>query len=149
MELYIQVRNGQPFGHPIVAENFRQAFPHIDTNNLPPEFAGFTRVSAPSTAELPTGPYEVRVCTYTLIGDSYADVWSKRQLTEIEKTTKQDAIKTEWPLSERGKHFGSWVFNAETCWFEPPVAKPTDGKEHYWSEAKVAWQEVTPVVALP
>ena len=41
MELFIQIRNGQPFEHPIFGDNFRQAFPDVDVDNLPPEFARF------------------------------------------------------------------------------------------------------------
>ena len=55
MELYIQIRNGQPFEHPIFGDNFRQAFPGIDVDNLPPEFAVFQRVPQ----NVMPGPFEV------------------------------------------------------------------------------------------
>ena len=54
MELFIQVdENGQAKEHPIHGDNFRQAFPHIDTNNLPSNFARFERVALSTP-----GPYE-------------------------------------------------------------------------------------------
>ena len=48
MELFIQIRDGLPFGHPIYGDNFRQAFPDVDLENLPPEFARFERIVASS-----------------------------------------------------------------------------------------------------
>jgi len=149
MELYIRVKDGKPFEHPIVAENFKQAFPDVDVNNLPPQFARFTRVKIPSAIELPIGPYEVPKCSYVLIDGVYTDVWGKLQLTDVEKTEKQLVTKASWVSSKRGKSFPSWIFNIETCQFEPPVSMPIDGKQYYWSEKKVAWQEITPVVTLP
>ena len=56
MDLIIRVKDGQPFEHPIFLDNFVQAFPDVDVNNLPPEFAKFTRYPAPQL-----GPYEVYV----------------------------------------------------------------------------------------
>ena len=46
LELYIQIRNGQPHEHPIFADNFRQAFPDVDTENLPDTFANDASVSS-------------------------------------------------------------------------------------------------------
>ena len=55
--LFIQLRDGQPFEHPIFYENFRQAFPAIDPENLPTDrFAKFIRVAPPEL-----GIYEVYV----------------------------------------------------------------------------------------
>lgn len=47
LELYIQIRDGQPYEHPISGGNLRSAFPGIDTNNLPETFARFIRVPIP------------------------------------------------------------------------------------------------------
>ena len=42
MELFIRIdENGQAVDHPIMGDNFRQAFPDIDVNNLPSNFARF------------------------------------------------------------------------------------------------------------
>jgi hypothetical protein len=89
MKLFIQVRNGQPFEHPIMADNFYQAFPHLDENNLPPEFAKFEK------PELPTiDIFEV------VDGSSYVmqpngvvkEVWAVRPMTDAEKAIRiQDA----------------------------------------------------------
>ena len=142
MELYIRVKDGKPFEHPMVAENFKQAFPDVDVNNLPSQFARFTRVKSPSDIELPVGPYEVLKCSYVLIDDVYTDVWGKLQLTDAEKTEKQLITKASWVSSERGKSLPSWIFNESDCTMQPPVEYPSDGKEYRWDEEIINWIEI-------
>lgn len=137
MELFIQIRDGQPFQHPIFGENFREAFPHIDVNNLPPEFARFERVERPII-----GVYEVLESeepTYELIDGVYKDVWRKRDMTVEEKSTKQNEIKLSWSLNG----FASWVFNEEYCQFIPPTPYPQDGSIYEWDEPTTSWKVKT------
>jgi len=84
MELFIQIRDGQPFEHPIFGDNFREAFPHINVNNLPPEFARFERVEQPFAA----GLFEVEEVSYQWIDGVVKDVWTARTMTTEEKTQK-------------------------------------------------------------
>jgi hypothetical protein len=134
MELYIRIKNGQPVEHPILGDNFRQAFPDIDTNNLPITFAEFTRIEAPLT-----GVYEVcDGCTYEWQGDTVTDVHHVRAMTAEEKTAKQDEAKAIW--AENG--YASWVFNEDTCSFDPPVPYPEDGKFYQWDEETTSWVEI-------
>jgi len=137
MELYIRVKNGQTVGHPIVGDNFHQVFPAIDTNNLPSEFARFTRVEAP----IP-GVYEVyEGVQYQLQDDgSCKDVHSMRDMTANEKTDKQDKVKVLW---EQDGGPESWVFNEETCSFDPPTPRPDDGKNYQWDENTTSWVEIS------
>lgn len=88
MELFIQIRNGQPYEHPIFGDNFRQAFPHIDTDNLPPDFARFERVSAPipNTYEVVEGP------TYQWVDSIVKDVWLVRPMTDAERAVKNQQL---------------------------------------------------------
>lgn len=39
--------------------------------------------------------------------------------------------------------FASWVLNEDTCRWDAPVAKPTDGKQYLWDESSTSWVEVT------
>jgi hypothetical protein len=85
MELFIQIRNGQPFEHPIFGDNFRQAFPDIDVDNLPPEFAKFERVERPML-----GVYQAMIQddpTYELVAGIWKDVWHVRDMTAEEIAT--------------------------------------------------------------
>jgi hypothetical protein len=38
--------------------------------------------------------------------------------------------------------FESWTLNETTCWWEAPVAHPTDEKLYIWDEATISWKEV-------
>ena len=82
MKLFIQIRDGQPYEHPIMESNFLEAFPHVDPNNLPQEFASFERIEQPAI-----GQYEViEGVTYQWDNGIVKDVWSIRQMTDEEKT---------------------------------------------------------------
>ena len=77
MKLFIKIKDGQPFEHPIIESNFRQAFPNIDVDNLPSEFARFVRVQKPEPDE---GKHIVRAeCRYEWAGDEVTDVWYVEQ----------------------------------------------------------------------
>ena len=98
LELYIQIRNGQPHEHPIFADNFRTAFSNVDTANLPDTFAKFIRVDQP---EIDT--YEVyEGVTYQWFDGVVKDVHSVRPMTDEEQTAKTleiEAIKNSIILS--------------------------------------------------
>jgi len=134
MELYIRIKDGQPFEHPILADNFCQAFPDVDTNNLPSEFAKFVRVPAPML-----GPYEKnQTVSYQLVDGVWTDVFACEQITTEEIAAKQQAVKDAWAANG----FTSWVFNETTCEFDPPKPKPTDGKIYIWNELTISWFQI-------
>lgn len=135
MELYIRIKDGQPFEHPILGDNFRQAFPDVDTNNLPPEFARFVRVEPPLL-----GPYEKnQTVTYQFIDGVWTDVFACEQMTMEEVAIKKQGIKDEWA---RGGGFSSWTFDEALCQFVPPTPYPQDGKLYKWDEPNTAWIEI-------
>lgn len=135
MELFIKIKDGKPFEHPILGSNFRQAFPHIDTNDLPPEFARFERISLPDV-----GAYEVyENTTYERDGAVFKDVHHVYHLTTEEITTKQNEVKALW--AENG--YPSWIFDEETCRFMPPIPRPIDGIIYRWDEPTTSWVELT------
>ena len=39
------------------------------------------------------------------------------------------------------KPFDGWVLDETTCWWEAPVAYPSDGKEYDWDEDNTQWVE--------
>jgi hypothetical protein len=126
MELYIRIKDGQPFEHPIFGDNFRQAFPDIDVNNLPAEFARFERVERPVL-----GQYEVMLsenATYELIDGVYKDVWHKRDMTEEEREAKRQAsiqaVQSAWAARPQAENWSAWVLNEETFAYDPPIPRP-------------------------
>jgi len=38
--------------------------------------------------------------------------------------------------------YDSWILNEDTCLWEPPVPKPTDGKIYEWDEPTLSWVEI-------
>jgi len=88
MELFIQIRNGQPFEHPIFGDNFRQAFPEVDVDNLPPEFAKFERIEQNVTP----ATFEVAESTYTRVDGIVKDVWTIRPMTTEEEAQKRQDL---------------------------------------------------------
>jgi hypothetical protein len=137
MRLIIRIKNGQPYEHPMLEENFIQAFPDADLTDLPAEFAWFERVPAPVL-----GVYQRNQrAVYQLCTDGmYRDVWYCDNMTAEEIKEKQDAVKAYW-ASKNG--YASWVFNEQSCSFLPPVPYPEDGKQYFWDEESVSWIEVS------
>lgn len=114
MELFIQIRDGQPYEHPIFGDNFREAFPDIDTSNLPPEFARFERIPIPDIGvyEIAEGP------VYQWVNGIVKDVWTVRPMTAEEKQQKISEAMAE-------PHPDGWIFNEQTCeWEQPALANP-------------------------
>jgi len=141
MELYIQIKDGQPFEHPIFGDNFRQAFPNVDTNNLPPEFARFERINRPTL-----GAYEIMIAeepTYELIDGVYKDVWHKRDMTAEEKTAKQQSVIGAFNAREQAENWSAWVFDEATCTMKPPILPPdfVEGVSLMWCGADNNWKE--------
>ena len=88
MKLFIQIKDGKPVEHPIFLDNFQQAFPAIDINNLPPEFANFERIPVPKLGE-----YEVyEGVTYEWLDGVVKDFHYVRPMTDDERTAKQEEI---------------------------------------------------------
>jgi hypothetical protein len=136
MELYIRIKDGQPFEHPILGDNFRQAFPDVDTNNLPADFAKFIRVERPML-----GPYEKnQILSYQLVDGVYFDVFSCEQMTTEEILLKQTETKTNWTFNNG---YASWIFDETICGYIPPIPKPIDNKRYRWNEQTIAWNELT------
>lgn len=131
MRLFIQIKNGVPFEHPILEENFREAFPDADLNNLPPEFALFNRMPIPQV-----GVYEKYLgVTYAFVNDAVTDVHHVRPMTQEEILEKHNAVKAVW--AKEG--YLSWVFDEATCSFKPPIDCPEDGNSYYWDDPTLQW----------
>lgn len=137
MELFIRIKDGQPFEHPIFKENFLQAFPDVDIDNLPTNFAYFERVQAPVL-----GPYTKNQRVKYERGEDgiYRDTWYYDELNDDEIKAKQENVKAQWIADENNPK--SWVFKEDVCSFVPPIDYPTDGKSYIWDEAALSWIEI-------
>jgi hypothetical protein len=125
MGLFIRIRDGQPFEHPIFEDNFRQAFPAV-----------FERVAAPEV-----GTYQIyEGVTYEPVGGVYKDVHKIRDMALAEVAAKQQAVKDAWAIEP---NWASWVFNEKTCFYDPPILMPDDGAWYAWNEETTSWTTVS------
>jgi hypothetical protein len=129
MDLFIRIQNGQPFEHPIMGDNFKQAFSHIDTDNLPSEFAKFVRVAPPEV-----GPFEILTLNYGLVNGIWSDVYTITPMTEEEKAAKIATVRENLPEG--------WGLDEETLQVSLPP-KPDGGEWRFDLEQNV-WVEVAP-----
>lgn len=107
LELYIQILDGQPHEHPIFADNFREAFPDVDTENLPDRFAKFIRVDAPvpDTYEVYEG------VTYQWVDGVVKDIHNVRQMTDEERAEKDVELAEQATQAANALH----QFRMERC----------------------------------
>jgi hypothetical protein len=135
MNLYIQLVDNKPINHPIMEDNFVQVFPDIDIENLPPNFAKFKRVDKPVI-----GIYQVydEGVVYEWKDGVVKDIHQVRSMTEEEILTIQNQTKSDWESTG----FVSWIFNEETCSFDPPITYPDDGNAYNWNEESQEWDLV-------
>lgn len=131
MELFIKIEDGQLIGHPVTKKNLLSAFPNVDANNLPNDWVAFERVPEPEL-----GVYEVVELSYGIVDGIAKDVWSVRQMTNEEKTSKQNQVKATWAEMNG---YASWVFNEDQCCFLPPIDPPQDGQRYMWDESTLSW----------
>ena len=123
MKLYIKIENGQPVGHPITAENYKQCFPEHNVDDIPDGYAEFVRVPKPSY-----GPYEccAEYSTYVWDNNIVKDHWDIRPLTDKEKNQSMEFHKSRWIEIGGTERHPSWIFNEETCSYVPPIPLPSD-----------------------
>lgn len=129
--LFIRIKGGVPFEHPIIEGNFRTAFPNVDVDNLPNDFAEFVRTPPPVL-----GPYEKnQQVRYGTVGDKLGDIWTCSQMTSEERAAKIKACKDAWAADPDSP--ASWSFVEDNCRYEAPIPRPTgeDSEMYYWDES--------------
>lgn len=143
MKLYIKIENGNPVGHPIAAENYKQCFPEHNIENIPNGYALFERVEKPNH-----GIYEFcsENSNYIWEGDVVKDYWEVRPFTDKEKSKFISDYKSRWYNGDEYKKNPSWIFSEELCEFIPPVPFPQNlidslsPNQYYdWDEESISW----------
>ena len=139
MNLYIESENGQTKNHPAFEDNLLQAF-----GRIPDHWESFVRVERPVP-----GVYEVLESdepTYERVNGVWTDVWLLRPMTAEEKAAKQQTVKDEFNSREQAENWSAWVFNEDTCQYDPPIPRPdpVEGKIVVWCGADNNWKETPP-----
>jgi hypothetical protein len=142
-DFVIEIRNGKPYAHPIGLSNFKCAYPEIDIDNLPKEYAIFRRTPRPNIIALDkVYPYLMvnETSTYRWFGNIVIEDWGIRPMTKKEIIEKQNNTKTQWYSDP----FNStrWTFDEKTCSFVPPIPYPKDYYEklYRWEDETHSWQ---------
>ena len=134
MNLYIRINQNKPVDHPIVEDNFIQAFPEIDISNLPNNFARFERIDIPEV-----GVYQIyEGVVYDWEDGVVKDVHKIRDMTQEEILSFQNQVKSDWESTG----FASWIFNEETCSFDPPTPYPDGDNSYIWNEELENWERI-------
>ena len=136
MDLYIQVENGQPIGHPAYGLNLIQAFTLIPAN-----WEKFERKQSPTLNIYQK--LESDASRYEKINGVWQDVWTVLDFSEEEKTTMQQKVKDEWASRSQAANWSAWTFDEDTCSFIPPIPRPepVEGKIVFWCGAENNWKE--------
>jgi len=135
MNLYIETENGVVKNHPAFEENLIQAF-----GEIPERWESFIRVQRPTL-----GVYEVlesEDSTYEKVNGTWTDVWHIRNMTEQEKTAKQQEVIASFNNREYASNWSAWTLNEDTCTMQPPIPRPTEGIDIRWCGADNNWKEV-------
>ena len=146
MDLFIRIQDGTTVGHPIMGDNFAQAFPEIDTNNLPPEFARFVRIERPVLEFYQI--FEQEEPTYELVDGVWTDVWRVREMTDEEKAAKVKMVRTFFDSRPQAENWSAWVFDETTHSFVSPIPRPEPdqtkldaGIQTFWCGADNNWKD--------
>ena len=136
MNLYIETENGLSKNHPAFEDNLLQAFPAIPLN-----WERFVRVERPVPTMYQT--FDSELPAYEKVDGVWTDVWSLRDMTAEEKAAKQQVVKDAWAVRPNAENFVAWIFNEDTCQFEPPIPRPTEGN-YFWQGTTLSWIERPP-----
>ena len=132
MKLYIQIENGQPINRPVVEDNLLQTFSEIPTN-----WEEFSYMERPTVGVYQVFEYEEP--TYAKVGGVWTEVWSIRDMTDTEKAAKQQKVKDDWAALPLRYNFTAWMFDENTCSYEPPIPRPENGIKYFWQGTTGSW----------
>jgi|TARA_R110000737_G_scaffold29753_1_gene48253 hypothetical protein len=135
MQLFIQVRDGVPFEHPVMADNMLLLFPDHDLENAPLGFSKFTRIQPPELSFYQkfddTKGHDGCGCTYEITENGFHDVWHLIDMNSEEKEAKKMSCKPPF--------LNSLVFDEITCMWNTPVNYPSDGLIYRWKDSDSSW----------
>lgn len=145
MYFFIQIQNGQPINHPALPSNLVQAF-----NNIPPDWEPFLRVEKPTPSV-----YQVLDSdepTYQKVNGTWTDVWSLRDMTDAEKTAKQQSVIAAFNAMPQASNWSAWTLDQATCTMQPPISRPVPDQtkldQHiftFWCGAISNWKDTPPM----
>lgn len=132
MNLYIEIENGMAKNHPALEDNLIQAF-----GSVPNTWEQFVRVEKPLPTVYQTFDSEESV--YAKVDGVWTDVWALRNMTEEEKTAKQQAVISQFNSREQVENWSAWTFDEVTCTMIPPIPRPEPDQTKLSSGIMTVW----------
>jgi hypothetical protein len=87
--------------------------------------------------------------SYNTIGGVYLDPATREPAADQSKALRKNYAGIGYTYDEAldafipPKPFNSWLLDEETCQWQPPVPKPTDGNYYVWDELSISWTLMT------
>jgi len=144
MKLYIQVRDGQSVGYPILEENLKIAFPDMDPDDPANGYAPFNRLPVPS--DVTPGVFQKLQDTPVLGADgiTWEDKWQVVDITDAEKA---DLIQQ---AQDSGPPYPNWILDITTLQWNAPIPMPVTGGPYHWDVQTNNWvSRVNPIPPVP
>jgi len=132
--LFIKIKDGQPFEHPMTLESLLYIIPSFDPNNLPEGFAVFEDTPFVNEPE----PFEINYYEYVFNGSVVVRNWKKREMTAEERAVYLQNL-SEQAYADRDVNL--------VIAFEELALSSEEYKWHWEKhiEALNAWQLVDPL----
>ena len=144
MSLYIETENGVTKNHPAFEDNLMQAF-----GSIPAHWEAFIRVERPALAVYQLLESDTPV--YAKVNGVWSDVWALRDMTNLEKTAKQQAVRDAFNARDQAENWSAWTLDEATCTMVPPIPRPEPDQAKldanvftFWCGADANWKD-TPV----
>jgi hypothetical protein len=107
---------------------------------IPSDWAPFIRITEKESG-ITLGVYQKSQCNYTLgtDGQTWQDTWTAVDMTEDDKTAKQQKVKYQWSTHPEPDNVASWTFDEITCSYQAPIPMPKDGNKYFWQGTTNSW----------
>jgi hypothetical protein len=111
--------------------------------SIPEDWQPFIRVECPKL-----GIYQIlnsKESSYQFVESEkcWMDIWDIRNMTDEEKSAKQQQVKNDWINRPFSHNFTAWVYDEESNLYKPPFLRPTDvpeGQMYRWSGIDNNWK---------
>lgn len=135
--LFIEIKDGRPFGYPSVLENLICIFPDINGITPPPGFARCIKTEPPVLV-----PGEIIDSIDWVLDEKYTNLYNTpvwKELYNIRLMNADELDQFVIKLKQHEPWKQNWNFDFMTMSLVAPKPHPNDGQEYIWLESKQDW----------
>lgn len=106
-------------------------------------------ISSDSPPSIDTSPGEWILTSYNTRGGVHYDPTTGQPSADQSKALRKNYAGIGYTYDAQrdafysSQSYPSWILNEDTCFWEAPVAMPSDGKMYNWNESQQQWEEIT------